>query len=116
MKIGDKIIEWSYTSWGKNDKHFIEHIITEITPSGRIRTNTGIELNKHLRIRGKNHRSYQTYFSLLNDEIKQEINLQHLKDSINEKLKNFDVHSLTENELEQLLDLLNSIKNRKNTD
>lgn len=116
MKIGDIIVEWSYAGWGDKDKHFVSHTITKITPTGRIKTDTGIELDEHLRLRGKNRRPYKSYFSLFNDEIKQEIKWQRMKDAIKEKLTDLDVHSLDENELEQLLDVLKQIERRKDTD
>ena len=116
MKIGDTIVEWSYIGCGGKDKHFISHTIKKITPTGRIKTDTGIELSEHLKIRGKNRRSYQSFFSPFNDEIKQEIKLQRMKDSIKENLNSLDVHTLNNNELEQFYHLLNSIKNRQNTD
>lgn len=109
MKVGDKIIEWSYNGFTKN-KHFYEHTVTKITPTGRIKTDTGIELNEHLRPRGKYKRGYNTHFVPFNDEIEREIKLQKMKDTIRYKLDALNIHSLDESELEQFLELLHRVE------
>lgn len=113
MKIGEKIVEWSYRGSGVKDKQFFAHTITQTTPTGLLITDSGIELDEHLRLHEKNPRIHQSFFTPFNHKIMQEIKTQRMKDAINEHVLNLDVHSLNENELEQLLNLLKNIKNRQ---
>ena len=109
MNIGDILVQWSFR-WGSNDKDFEQHTIIKITPSGRIKTDKGLELNPDLSIRGKS--PYRSYISLLTDKIKKEMLEQKQKDELELHLHELDVHSLTADEISSLNEIFNQIVKR----
>ncbi|MGE7983736.1 hypothetical protein [Solibacillus sp. NPDC093137] len=53
VAVGEIIVEWYYRYWGEKGKGFIEHKVARVTPTGRIKTTEGLELDEYLRPRGK---------------------------------------------------------------
>lgn len=111
VAVGDIIVEWYYRYWGKKGKGFIEHKVARITPTGIIKTTDGMELDKFLRPRGKSrHGDRDSYYSVLTNELKAEMYLQNLKDSLQSQLEKLDLQESSLEDLEKLADLLNKFK------
>lgn len=101
MEIGDILIEWSYSGWGRRDKHFIPHTVVRVTPSGRIKTDKGLELNPNLTIRGNNPN--RSYISLFTDEIKEEMVNQNKKNKLKMYVHKVNVDDLTPEDISTLV-------------
>ncbi len=111
MEIGDILIEWSYSGFSGRDKHFVKHVVKRITPTGRIKTDKGLELNPDLSIRGASGYN-RSYISLFTDEIKEEIAKQRQKDKLRSRLRNLDINQLNPKEIISLNNILDQIPER----